>query len=153
MNEGYQFIYLTARPFSSHEATQKYLDKITQNDFKMPNGPILMSPESMIDSFKTEVIHKKSEYLKIAWLADIKKLFPSEINPIKAGFGNRENDLLAYKLNGIPPERIFYINENSYITSFQSKENGQMELKKIYKTYQEIIGYVKQIFGIKEEQN
>ena len=27
----------------------------------MPKGPILMSPESMIDSFKTEVINKKSE--------------------------------------------------------------------------------------------
>ena len=27
----------------------------------MPNGPLLMSPESMIDSFKTEVILKKSE--------------------------------------------------------------------------------------------
>ena len=44
-----------------YEATSKYLSKIIQNDFKMPIGPLLMSPESMIDSFKTEVIHKKSE--------------------------------------------------------------------------------------------
>jgi len=27
----------------------------------MPNGPVFMSPESMIDSFKTELILKKSE--------------------------------------------------------------------------------------------
>lgn len=85
----------------------------------MPNGPVFMSPESMIDSFKTELILKKSEvyfkslyvksymqYLKIAWISDIKKIFPVTRNPLFAGFGNREKVInsisLLLKLIGYP---------------------------------------------------
>ncbi|KRT86200.1 hypothetical protein AMK59_1168, partial [Oryctes borbonicus] len=57
-----------------------------------------------------EVIEKKPEQFKISCLSDIRALFPSDSNPFYAGYGNRINDVWAYRAVGIPIVRIFTIN-------------------------------------------
>ncbi|CAH2003406.1 unnamed protein product [Acanthoscelides obtectus] len=43
-------------------------------------------------------------------MSDIKALFPLDSNPFYAGYGNRINDVWAYRAVGIPIVRIFTIN-------------------------------------------
>jgi len=54
------------------------------------------------------------EEFKISCLEDIQRLFPNwdtdEGNPFYAGYGNRANDVVAYKAVKIPATRIFTIN-------------------------------------------
>ena len=49
-----------------------------QDGLKLPEGPVIMSPDRLYSSFKREVIHKKPEVFKIAALRDIKNLFFSD---------------------------------------------------------------------------
>lgn len=37
------------------------MKKVNQNGYKLPNGPILMSPDFLLDSAKREVIFKTPE--------------------------------------------------------------------------------------------
>ena len=46
-----------------------------KKDRGLPDGPVIMSPDGLIPSFKREVIYKKPEVFKIACLRDIKHLF------------------------------------------------------------------------------
>jgi phosphatidate phosphatase PAH1 len=39
----------------------------------------------------------------------LKELFPKDINPFAGGFGNRENDSIAYHFAGIPFEDIYQV--------------------------------------------
>ncbi len=46
-------------------------------------------------------------------LEDIRALFPPECNPFFAGFGNRDTDEVAYAAVGVPPNKVFIINNRS----------------------------------------
>lgn len=105
---GYKLLYLSARAIGQSRATREYLQSICQGDVKLPDGPLLLNPTSLISAFHREVIEKKPEQFKIACLSDIKALFPQ--NPFYAGYGNRINDVWAYRAVGIPIMRIFTIN-------------------------------------------
>ncbi|XP_055837431.1 phosphatidate phosphatase LPIN3 isoform X4 [Episyrphus balteatus] len=106
---GYKLLYLSARAIGQSRATREYLRSIRQGDVKLPDGPLLLNPTSLISAFHREVIEKKPEQFKIACLSDIQALFP-EKNPFYAGYGNRINDVWAYRAVGIPIMRIFTIN-------------------------------------------
>lgn len=69
--------------------TREYLRSIRQGDVKLPDGPLLLNPTSLISAFHREVIERKPEQFKIACLSDIQALFPQ--NPFYAGYGNRIN--------------------------------------------------------------
>lgn len=71
------------------QATREYLRSIRQGDVKLPDGPLLLNPTSLISALHREVIEKKPEQFKIACLSDIQALFPQ--NPFYAGYGNRIN--------------------------------------------------------------
>lgn len=105
---GYKLLYLSARAIGQSRATREYLQSICQGDVKLPDGPLLLNPTSLISAFHREVIERKPEQFKIACLSDIKALFPQ--NPFYAGYGNRINDVWAYSAVGIPIMRIFTIN-------------------------------------------
>lgn len=105
---GYKILYLSARAIGQSRATREYLQSICQGDVKLPDGPLLLNPTSLISAFHREVIERKPEQFKIACLSDIKALFPQ--NPFYAGYGNRINDVWAYRAVGIPIMRIFTIN-------------------------------------------
>ncbi|GAB0090285.1 Phosphatidate phosphatase [Sergentomyia squamirostris] len=105
---GYKLLYLSARAIGQSRATRDYLRSIRQGDVQLPDGPLLLNPTSLISAFHREVIEKKPEQFKIACLSDIQALFPQ--NPFYAGYGNKINDVWAYRAVGIPIMRIFTIN-------------------------------------------
>lgn len=72
-----------------NKVTREYLRSIRQGDVKLPDGPLLLNPTSLISAFHREVIERKPEQFKIACLSDIQALFPQ--NPFYAGYGNRIN--------------------------------------------------------------
>lgn len=106
---GYKMLYLSARAIGQAKTTRDYLQSIRQGDVKLPDGPLLLNPTSLMSAFHREVIEKKPEQFKIACLSDIRDLFPDK-NPFYAGYGNRINDVWAYRAVGIPISRIFTIN-------------------------------------------
>jgi phosphatidate phosphatase LPIN len=57
---GYEFLYLTSRPIGLADNTREYIKGIIQDqNFKMPDGPLIMSPDRLVSSFKREVIYRK----------------------------------------------------------------------------------------------
>lgn len=87
---GYKLLYLSARAIGQSRATREYLRSIRQGNVKLPDGPLLLNPTSLISAFHREVIERKPEQFKIACLSDIQALFPDK-NPFYAGYGNRIN--------------------------------------------------------------
>lgn len=126
---GYKMLYLSARAIGQAKTTRDYLQSIRQGDVKLPDGPLLLNPTSLMSAFHREVIEKKPEQFKIACLSDIQALFPDK-NPFYAGYGNRINDVWAYRAVGIPISRIFTINtkgelKHELTQTFQSTYAGQ----------------------------
>ena len=72
--------------------TRDYINKITQThdeqNYNLPLGPVILSPDHTFDAFKREVIERKPHEFKIKVLNDIKNLFFNS-NPYIGGFGNR----------------------------------------------------------------
>lgn len=92
---GYKMLYLSARAIGQSRATREYLRSIRQGDVKLPDGPLLLNPTSLISAFHREVIERKPEQFKIECLSDIKSLFTDK-NPFYAGYGNRINVSCAH---------------------------------------------------------
>ncbi|KAK7867308.1 hypothetical protein R5R35_002128 [Gryllus longicercus] len=109
-NNGYKLLYLSARAIGQARVTREYLKSIKQGDLSLPDGPLLLNPTSLLSAFHREVIEKKPEEFKISCLRDIQALFPEDSKPFYAGYGNRINDVWAYRAVGIPIFRIFTIN-------------------------------------------
>lgn len=127
-DNGYQFLYLSARAIGQARITREYLRSIRQGDVSLPDGPLLLSPSSLISALHREVIEKKPEEFKISCLRDIQALFNIR-NPFYAGYGNKINDVWAYRAIGIPMARIFTINPKGELKhernrTFQSSYSG-----------------------------
>jgi len=45
---GYQFIYLSARAIGQSQITRNMLNKVKQSDRKLPDGPLLISPDTLM---------------------------------------------------------------------------------------------------------
>lgn len=112
---GYEMLYLTARAIGQADLTRDFLNSLRQDDNKLPEGPLLMSRDRLFSSLNREMILRRPEQFKIACLQDIASLFPPNVNPFYAGFGNRTTDVISYEAVGIPPSKIFVINEFSEI--------------------------------------
>eukprot|EP00920_Eleutheroschizon_duboscqi_P004430 GHVT01010195.1.p1 GENE.GHVT01010195.1~~GHVT01010195.1.p1 ORF type:complete len:296 (-),score=55.79 GHVT01010195.1:1040-1927(-) len=113
---GYHVLYLTARAIGQADSTRDYLFGLTQDQTaKLPDGPLVLSPDRLFPSFKREVIDRKPYVFKIAALRDMRHLFHADFNPFYAGFGNRESDHRAYVHVGIPESRVFIIDPKGTI--------------------------------------
>ena len=54
---GYKFIYLSARAIGQSAMTRAYLRSVTQeNNQKLPDGPLLLSPSSLVSAFHKSVL-------------------------------------------------------------------------------------------------
>ncbi|NWS26276.1 LPIN3 phosphatase, partial [Polioptila caerulea] len=106
---GYKFLYCSARAIGMAHITKGYLKWVNEQGCGLPMGPMLLSPSSLLSAFHREVIEKKPEVFKVTCLTDIRKLFATK-SPFYAGFGNRPNDVYAYKQVGLPESRIFTVN-------------------------------------------
>jgi phosphatidate phosphatase LPIN len=113
---GYNIFYLTSRAVGQADTTRAYLNGVTQEGYKLPKGPVIMSPDRTIAALRREIYLRKPEVFKMACLRDILNLFPGKTNPFYAGFGNRFTDALSYRTVNIPSTRIFTINSNAEVS-------------------------------------
>ncbi|KAK0424101.1 hypothetical protein QR680_008502 [Steinernema hermaphroditum] len=108
-SNGYNLIYLSSRAIGQSHYTKKYLQSVDQAGEKLPDGPVLLCPDSIFVALRREVIERKPDEFKIAALTALKSLFPVK-QPFAAGFGNRDTDVKSYTAVGIKNERILIIN-------------------------------------------
>lgn len=113
---GYNILYLTSRSVGQADTTRAYLNGVSQDGFKLPKGPVIMSPDRTIAALRREIYLRKPEVFKMACLRDILNLFSYKMNPFYAGFGNRLTDALSYRSVNIPSTRIFTINSNAEVS-------------------------------------
>jgi hypothetical protein len=119
---GYRIVYLSARAIGQSSVTKDYLRSVNLDGLNLPDGPVLLSPSSLLVAFHREVIEKKPEEFKKSCLSDIRSLFPNQHFPFSAGFGNKINDVWAYRAVGIASSRIFSINHRGELRhEFQHK--------------------------------
>ncbi|PUU75564.1 Lipin/Ned1/Smp2-domain-containing protein [Tuber borchii] len=113
---GYNLLYLTSRSVGQADTTRNYLNGIVQDKYKVPKGPVIMSPDRTFSALRREVYLRKPEVFKMACLRDILNLFGAKHNPFYAGFGNRLTDALSYRSVNIPSTRIFTINSYAEVS-------------------------------------
>ncbi|KAG8973032.1 hypothetical protein FRC05_009147, partial [Tulasnella sp. 425] len=95
---------------------EDYLKGIKQNNYQLPEGPVIMSPDRLMASLHREVIMRKPEVFKMACLRDIQRLFGLQHKePFYAGFGNRITDSLSYRSVNVPSARIFTIDSSGEV--------------------------------------
>jgi phosphatidate phosphatase LPIN len=124
---GYHILYLTSRSVGQADMTRGYLNGVVQDGYKLPKGPVIMSPDRTMAALRREVYLRKPEVFKMACLRDVMNLFQvpdpggnhlepaTQRSPFYAGFGNRLTDALSYRSVAIPPTRIFTINSNAEV--------------------------------------
>ncbi|KAI1901395.1 hypothetical protein AGOR_G00034000 [Albula goreensis] len=134
---GYKFLYCSARAIGMANMTRGYLHWVKDGEATLPRGPLILSPSSLFSAFHREVIEKKPEIFKIECLTDIKNLFHPNTQPFHAAFGNRPNDVFAYKQVGLPDCRIFTVNPKGELTQEQSRGN-----KSSYARLSELVEHV-----------
>ncbi|XP_072259839.1 phosphatidate phosphatase LPIN3-like isoform X2 [Pyxicephalus adspersus] len=128
----YKFLYCSARSVGLADITKSFLQGISEGGYTLPPGPLLLSPSSLFTALHREVIEKTPEHFKIACLSDIGQLF-TDPSPFHAAFGNRPNDVLAYREVGVPESRIFTVNPRGELTQdlnsgFKSSYSALCEL-------------------------
>ena len=128
INQGYKIIYLTSRAIGQSTMTKNYLDSLIQEKKSLPAGPLIMSPDGLFTSLKREVIERKPHLLKIPVLSELKNLFPQNVSPFYAGFGNRETDGVAYRYVNIPLNNIFIIDTSSKVLRLGETKKGSYKL-------------------------
>lgn len=116
VNNGYNIMYLTSRSVGQADTTRAYLYGVCQDEYRLPKGPTIMSPDRTIAALRREIYLRKPEVFKMACLRDILGLFNGKENPFYAGFGNRLTDALSYRSVNIPSSRIFTINSNAEVS-------------------------------------
>uniref|UniRef100_A0A8C6LTB3 phosphatidate phosphatase n=1 Tax=Nothobranchius furzeri TaxID=105023 RepID=A0A8C6LTB3_NOTFU len=143
---GYKFLYCSARAIGMADMTRGYLQWVNDGGIILPRGPLMLSPSSLFSAFHREVIEKKPEIFKIECLTDIKNLFQHNKRPFYAAFGNRANDVFAYKEVGVPLCRIFTVNPKGELIQEQTKGN-----KSSYGRLSELVEHVFPLLS--KEQN
>ena len=161
-SNGYNFLYLTSRSVGQADTTRNYLDGVVQEGYRLPKGPVILSPDRTIAALRREVYLRKPEIFKMACLRDIMALFAGHggstnvtesadaglhganrgkggrSSPFYAGFGNRLTDALSYRSVNIPSTRIFTINSLSEISLDLLSLN---HYKTAYGTMREIVDH------------
>src|ERR1700759_5166806 len=71
---GYNIFYLTSRSVGQADTTRGYLNGVVQDGYKLPKGPVILSPDRMMAALRREVYLRKPEVFKMACLRDIMNL-------------------------------------------------------------------------------
>ena len=122
VKNGYKMLYVTARTMYMQKSTKNSLNNINQDGYSMPEGPMMMNESGYVDAIKTEIIDKVSQKFKIECLLNLLKLFPNDVEPFYAGFGNKPSDKIAYEKIGIDSGKIYIINEKGEVArNFRTK--------------------------------
>ena len=113
---GYNIMYLTSRSVGQADTTRTYLAGISQQSFRLPRGPTILSPDRTMAALRREVYLRKPHIFKMSTLRDIRSLYGSGRTPFYAGFGNRFTDQISYRTVDVPRTRIFTINSNAEVS-------------------------------------
>lgn len=128
---GYNIMYLTSRSVGQSDTTRAYLANISQDGYRMPLGPTILSPDRTMAALRREIYLRQPQVFKMATLRDIRNLYTNPANaganpggtsdeghrtPFYAGFGNRLTDQISYRTVDVPRNRIFTINSNSEVS-------------------------------------
>jgi len=119
---GYKIAYLSSRPVGHTGVTRAYLERVLQEKYKLPQGPVILFPGRVLSAIYSEVILGPEEY-KIAVISEIKQLLGR--GDVFSGFGNKESDRISYEMCEIDPGRIFIVNPLGEITT---GKNGLVKL-------------------------
>ncbi|KAF7586275.1 hypothetical protein BBP40_009171 [Aspergillus hancockii] len=138
VNNGYNIMYLTSRSVGQADTTRAYIYGVNQDGYRLPKGPVIMSPDRTMAALRREIYLRKPEVFKMACLRDILNLFNGKENPFYAGFGNRLTDALSYRSVNIPSTRIFTINSNAEVSLDLLSLN---KYKSSYVTMQELLDH------------
>eukprot|EP00736_Rhodelphis_marinus_P002147 Rmarinus@m.4882 len=114
----YRVLYLTSRAIGQAGSTRSYIRDLEKDGARLPDGPVLLSPDRLLESLSREIKGSPHEF-KIAALNNVLALFPRGHKPFYAGFGNRDTDTTSYRAVGIPPSKIFIINPKGEIRTPQ----------------------------------
>lgn len=138
VSNGYNIMYLTSRSVGQADTTRAYLNGVSQEGFKLPKGPVIMSPDRTMAALRREIYLRKPEVFKMACLRDIQSLFSPIKNLFYAGFGNRLTDALSYRSVNIPSRRIFTINSSAEVSLDHLSLN---KYKSSYVTMRELVDH------------
>ena len=58
---GYELLYLTSRAIGQANITRGYISSLKQGESSLPHGPVLLSPDRLLHSFKREVIDRRPQ--------------------------------------------------------------------------------------------
>ncbi|XP_060788916.1 phosphatidate phosphatase LPIN2-like isoform X3 [Neoarius graeffei] len=139
---GYKFLYCSARAIGMADITRGYLQGVNDSGVILPPGPLMLSPSSLLSAFHRELIEKKPEKFKIECLTDIRNLFLSNSQPFYAAFGNRSNDVFAYKQVQVPTSHIFTVNPKGEVIQELTKGN-----KTSYNHLSELVDHIFPLVG------
>jgi phosphatidate phosphatase LPIN len=132
---GYNIMYLTARSVGLADTTRSYLQGVEQNGYKLPMGPVILSPDRTIAALKREIVLKKPEVFKMACLNDIRTLYyPDTTNPLE-----HEMHHLSYDFNENESERC----EQEEDEANEEEENKDFEDFNKEKEKENIVSYDK----------
>jgi phosphatidate phosphatase LPIN len=56
VRNGYKIMYLTSRAIGQADATRDYLKGIKQENYQLPEGPVIMSPDRLMASLHRYVL-------------------------------------------------------------------------------------------------
>ncbi|KAK8072037.1 phosphatidate phosphatase PAH1 [Apiospora saccharicola] len=113
---GYNIMYLTSRSVGQADTTRAYLNGVVQDNYRLPRGPTILSPDRTMAALRREIYLRKPHVFKMATLRDIRNLYGSDRHCFYAGFGNRLTDQISYRTVDVPRNRIFTINSNAEVS-------------------------------------
>ena len=134
---GYNIMYLTARSVGLADTTRSYLQGVQQDGYKLPMGPVILSPDRTIAALRREIVLKKPEVFKMACLNDIRALYypeskgilDEEKKHILYEYRNELNDRLGTeKLDKIPkPDATDEEDVNDKLAGIEGEIAGKLQ--------------------------
>ena len=113
-DNGYEFIYLTARSMNELPQTRNYIDSITDEKDKnmyLPPGPVLMYPNSRLETLKNDIFYKTSDIFKTKILRLSQNIFQNGRGGLISGYGNQKSDMVAYVSAGMSKRLIMFVSK------------------------------------------
>lgn len=90
-DNGYEFVYLTARSMNEMPKTREYVESITDEKDKtmfLPKGPVLMYHRSRLRTLKNDIFNKTSDIYKTKIMRCCQNIFQNGSGGLVSGYGN-----------------------------------------------------------------
>ena len=138
-----KLLFLTSRPVDHIAQTREFLANVMEEDVTIPESPLFMSQDFVLEALYREVIARNGAVIKAGILHSIRTTFEDAGRnscPFIMGFGNKKSDGDAYSASGILPEFIFIINTFSELKGWEGDSK--------YQTYRdpELLRYIDENF-------